>query len=98
MKHLNRRFEKFDKLNNSLIPATQRAAKIVRIRIVLAEIFQFPNINLSNQCGNVLVVFVAGLSFDDSYLPQLAWLQFDDFEFSDVATSLIEPLYCPGAC
>ena len=97
VQHLDRRLEHFDKFEKPLIGAVQAARIAVGVGVVLGEVFEFANIHLADEGGDVLVVFIPRLGLGDADLAQARGHQLDDAEFRQIAASFIEALETPGA-
>ena len=70
MQHLDRRFKHLDELHQPLVGTAQSAGVAVGIRVILRVVFQFTDIDFTDQRRDVLVVFVTGLGFGDGNLRQ----------------------------
>ncbi len=65
VQHLDRGLEHLDEFEETLIGMAKPAGKRVRIRIVLAEMLQFPDVDFADEGGDILVVLVAGFRLGD---------------------------------
>ena len=95
MQHFNRCFKHLDELHDPLVSAAQRAGIAIGIRVVLRVVFEFTNIHLADQRGNILVVFIAGFCFGDSNLFQNGRPDFDDAEFGNIPAELMQTFCGP---
>src|SRR6185437_2701127 len=68
----------------------------VGVGIVLAEMFELADIDLADERGDVLVVFIARLGLGDGVLAQLGGENLRDFELRDVASEFVQSFYRPG--
>ncbi|CSB91039.1 Uncharacterised protein [Vibrio cholerae] len=57
--------------------------------------FEFTNIDFTDQRRNILVVFITRLGFSDRDLIQDGWAYFHYFELSDVTAKFMQALGCP---
>ena len=76
MQHLDRRLEHLDEFEDALVGAIQAAGIAVRIGIVLGERLQLADVDLADQRGNILIVFVPRLGLRNSDLTQSRRLDF----------------------
>jgi hypothetical protein len=97
VEHLDRRLEHLDKFENALVRAVEPARIAVGVGIVLREHLELADIDLADQRGDVLVVFVARFGLRDRDLAHARRHQPDHLEFRDVAAELVEPLAAPRA-
>ena len=95
MQHLDRGLEHLDKFKKSLIGAVKPAGIAVRIRVILAVIFKFADIDLADQRRNILIVFITRLGFGNRNLTQARRDQFNDREFGKIAVKFIKPFHRP---
>ncbi|MNE13708.1 hypothetical protein D3C80_1065520 [compost metagenome] len=70
VQHLNRRFEHLDEFHHALVCPAQRAGIAVGIRVVLRVVFQFTNVDFTDQRRDILVVLITRLRFRDRNLFQ----------------------------
>lgn len=68
----------------------------IGIRIVLGKMLQLADIHFPDQCGDILIVFVARFSFGDRDLCQNGRPNFYYFEFGDVTTEIAQAFGRPG--
>ena len=97
VEHLKRRLEHLDELDAARRTQTQRARVAVRVRIVLRELLQHPQIDLADQRRDVLGVLVARLGLDDSDLVQHGRHDADDLELGQIALEFLQALQRPRA-
>ena len=69
---LEGRLEHLHKFKQALIGETQATRVTVGIGIVLTEAIELTDVHLSNERGNVLIVFIAGFDLGDCALFELA--------------------------
>ena len=69
---LEGRLEHFHKLQQTLVGQTQATRVTVGIGVVLTESIELTDVHLSNERGNVLIVFIAGFDLGDCALFELA--------------------------
>src|SRR5262249_48940471 len=97
MQHLDRRLEHLDELENALVGAIEAARIAVGVGVVLRQALQLADVDLADQRGDVLVVFVAGLGLGDRDWPQARRLQLGDAKAGNIAAERLEPLEAPRA-
>ena len=90
MQHLDGRFKHLDEFHNPLVSPAQRAGVTVGIRVVLREVFQLADVDLTDQRRNILVVLITGFRFGDGDLFQDRRPDFHHAEFGDVATKFVQ--------
>ena len=95
MQHLNWRFKHLHELHHTLVGTAQRAGIAIGIRIVLRVVFQFTDIDLTDQRGDILVVLIARLGLGNRNLLQNGRPDFYHAEFGDVAAKLMQALRRP---
>ncbi|CAM5509809.1 hypothetical protein SSTU70S_02974 [Stutzerimonas stutzeri] len=95
MQHLDRRLEHFDEFHQALVRAAQRTRVAVGVGIVLREFLELADIDLADQCGNVLVVLVARLGLGHGDLVENRRVQLDHAELADVAAEFLQALGRP---
>ncbi len=95
VQHLDGGLEHFDEFHQALGSAVQGSGVAVGIRIVLAELLQLANVEFPDECGDILVVFVAGFRLGDADLAQSGGIEFDDGKLGNVAIIFVQPLGCP---
>ena len=66
MQHLDRRLEHLDEFEDALIGAVEAAGIAVGVGIVLGVGLELADVDLADQRGDVLVVFVTGLGLGDA--------------------------------
>src|ERR1051325_2492482 len=96
MQHLDGRLEHLDEFHQTLRRAVEAAREGVGVGIVLAVHLELADIDLADEAGDVLVVFVARLGLRDADLLQAGGLQPHDSKFRDVAAKFLEALDGPG--
>ena len=58
--------------------------------------FEHTDIDLADQCRNILVILVTGLGLGDCYLVENRGLDFDHLELRDITAEFIQTLDRPG--
>ena len=96
MEDLDRRFEHLDELKQALVGPAQTAGVAVGIRVVLRKLFQLADIDLADQRGDVLIVFVAGFGLGDGYLLQHRGVELDHAKLGNIAVVFVQAFYRPG--
>ena len=95
MQHLDGRFEHLDEFQQSLIGFAQAAGIAVGIRIILLEVFELADIDLADQRGDVLVVFVTRFGLRDRLLIENRRILLHHPELRDVTVELFQPFGRP---
>ncbi len=93
---LERRLEHLDKFQEALGRQVEAAAIGIGVRVALAVEFEFADIDLADQGGDVLVVVVARFGLGHADLVDLGGHQAHDRELGDVAAEFTDPLDRPG--
>ena len=95
MQYLDWCLEHFNELQESLVCQAQSARITVGIRVILRKLFKLADIDLANQAGDILIIFISGLRLGNADLAEDGRMKFDHLEFGDVAVVLVKPLYGP---
>ena len=97
VQHLDGGLEHFHEFQQALVGEAQAARVAVGVGIVLRILFQLADVDLADQGGNVLVVFIARLGLGNADLAQDGRIALDHAELADVAVVLVQALDGPGA-
>src|SRR5258707_10035070 len=71
MQHLDWSLEHLDEFEEPLIGVAKPTGKRIRVRVVLAEMLQFADVDFSDEGRNILIVVVAGFGLRDRDLTKL---------------------------
>src|SRR5258707_6092447 len=95
MQHLDGRLEHLHEFKQALGGTIEAARIRVGVGVVLAEILELADIDLTDERRDVLIVLVPGLRLRDADLPQARGIELHDLELRDIAAELVEALDRP---